>query len=133
MQEKFGRICAEHYRDEVQAALATMRGGQFYAAHEQLETLFRRASGDQRTLFQALAQLAASHHQLTLGRARAAVRTWHKARAKLDRLGLLSPSLQAAMAAFHAELGIDAEEPRFIDPARLGEPESFPGFDMDTL
>src|ERR1700710_2025109 len=104
MQEKFRRICAEDYRQRVTHALATMRAGHFYAAHEELEALFRCASGEPRTFFQALAPLAASHHQLTLGRARAAVRTWHKARAKLDRLGLLPPALDVAMAAFHAEL-----------------------------
>ncbi|MDB4977264.1 MAG: hypothetical protein JWN48_5605 [Myxococcaceae bacterium] len=133
MQEKFERICMQDYRAAVTEALASMRAGEFFLAHEQFEALFRGAVGDPRSAFRALTQLAAAHHQLSLGRGRAAFRTWHKARLELERLGLLAPAFDAAMTRFYAGLGIDAEGPRFLDPARLAPAHSFPSFEAATL
>lgn len=98
---------------------AFLQGGNFMRAHEAFEDAWRAAEGPQRTLFHALAQLAASYHQLMLGRARASVRTWHKARAKLASLGLLTDDFASQVAALHARLGIDEQGPRFLEPARL--------------
>jgi hypothetical protein len=92
---------------------------EFLAAHECFEDAFREAVLQARLLLHAFAQLAASDHQLSLGRGRAAVRTWHKAREKLARLGVLSPHFDAQMDALHARLGLTAEGPRFFDAARL--------------
>jgi hypothetical protein len=106
--------------------MISMQSGRFFEAHELLEELFKACSGDGRLLFHGLAQIAAAHHQLTLGRARAAVRTWNKARRKLESVGMLSASYADAMDAFYARLGIDLDGPRFLDLGLLGPPQSFP-------
>jgi hypothetical protein len=106
--------------------MISMKSGHFFEAHELLEELFRACTGDGRFLFHGLAQIAAAHHQLTLGRGRAAIRTWNKARLKLQAVDMLAPSFSLAMDAFYAGLGIDLEGPRFVDPGLLGPAQSFP-------
>ncbi len=106
--------------------LAMLREGAFMHAHECFEDAWRHSSSSERTYFHALAQLAASHHQLAHGKARAAVRTWLKARDKLARIGALSPELQRSMDAFHHSLGLSESEPRFIDVKRLPRVEQWP-------
>jgi hypothetical protein len=118
--------CSDVQRSTLREALKCLQLGHFFAAHDLLEELFKGTTGDGHLLFHGLAQIAAAHHQLTLGRARAAVRTWHKARLKLERIDMLSPSLATAMDEFYAGLGIDQEGPRFIDVAVLGPAQSFP-------
>ena len=103
-----------------------MQSGHFFEAHELLEELFKECTGESRLLFHGLAQIAAAHHQLALGRGRAAVRTWNKARRKLASANMLAPEFERAMDAFYEGLGLDLEGPRFIDLARLGPPQSFP-------
>lgn len=126
MRKYFSYVCSNVQHETLLEALKCLQLGHFFAAHELLEQLFKGASGDGRLLFQALAQIAAAHHQLTLGRARAAIRTWQKARLKLARIDMLSPALATAMDAFYAGLGIDLEGPRFIDVSVLGPAQSFP-------
>jgi hypothetical protein len=106
--------------------LAMLREGAFMHAHEHFERCWRTSLADERTLFHALAQLAASHYQLAQGRARAAVRSWQKARTKLAAVGALAPEFQQAMETFHAALEIGEEGPRFLDVKRLPPFEGWP-------
>lgn len=112
-----------------------MRSASFFDAHEEFEGAWRAAAPDSpgRPVLKALAQLAASHHQLVMGKGRAAVRTWHKARGPLLTAGMIDPGFCAAMDELHARAGVTAEGPRFIDPARCGPPQSFPRLDDETL
>jgi hypothetical protein len=128
-----GRIYTDEQRAWAREALNELQAGQFLSGHELYERGFRATSGRLRSWFHGLAQVAASHHQLTLGRGRAAVRTWRKARDKLAALGVLTREFEAAMDAFHARLGLSAEEPRFFDTQRLGPPQSFPLPVAETL
>ena len=106
--------------------LSCMRAGAFFDAHEHFEAAWRDALPPDRPLLQGLCQLAASHHQLTLGRGRAAVRTWLRAREKLLATHAVTPTFCYEMDAFHARLGLTSAGPRFIDPGILGPPERFP-------
>jgi hypothetical protein len=106
--------------------IALLREGSFLHAHECFEDAWRNSVCSERTYFHALAQLAASHYQLAQGRARAAVRTWLKARDKLAKIGALSPELQRSMDTFHGTLGLSESEPRFIDVKRLPPVEQWP-------
>lgn len=106
--------------------IAMLREGAFMHAHECFEDAWRLAISSERTYLHALAQLAASHHQLAQGKARASVRTWLKARDKLATIGALSPELQRSMEAFHHRLGLSETEPRFIDVKRLPPVEQWP-------
>jgi Domain of unknown function (DUF309) len=112
-------------------AFAAMRTSRFLAAHEQFEELWRAAAGEPRRVLHGLAQLAASHHQLTLGRGAAAVRTWNKARTKLA--GQALEALCREMEALHAALGLSAEGPRFFDPRALEAFQSLPTLDVAML
>ena len=131
MRQIVARICTHEQQQVVSVGLALMQNGSFFAAHDAFEEAFRAAAGDARELLRALAQVAASHHQLTLGRGRAAVRTWEKARARLAALGALSAEFGAAMGALHDRAGVDVEGPRFIDPSVLGPLEAFPAPSLD--
>lgn len=99
--------------------LCLLRSANFWGAHELYEEAWRVAPPQSRTLFHALAQLAASYHQLQLGRARASVRTWNKCAKKLAALGVLDPAFERAVSELHARLAITAEQPRFIPPEAL--------------
>lgn len=107
-------------------AIVAFDEGRFFVAHEGFEDGMRATQGDARLWLQALAQVAASHYLLTLGRGRAAVRTWRKARVKLAQIGQLAPEFAEAMESFHARLGVDADGPRFIEPILPGLERSFP-------
>ena len=121
------------HQTAVAQGLSCLRAGAFFDAHEHFEAAWREADLPVRPLLQGLAQLAASHHQLTLGRGRAAVRTWRKARDKLSAVGALTPGFSAEMDAFHARAGLTSEGPRFVDPEQLGPPQGFPMLDEETL
>ena len=121
------------HRTAVAQGLSCLRAGAFFDAHEHFEAAWREADPPVRPLLQGLAQLAASHHQLTLGRGRAAVRTWRKARDKLRAVDALPPEFSAEMDAFHARAGLTSDGPRFVDPGRLGPPQGFPMLDEEAL
>lgn len=133
MRQYGGGIYTDDQRCRAQKALVALQNGHFFEAHEVFEEIFRSSSGALREQFHGLAQVAASHHQLRLGRARAAVRTWHKARARLTRAGALTAAFACAMDDFHAQLGLGLEAPRFIDPTRLAQVQSFPLPVAETL
>ncbi len=117
-------------RNEEDAAtlrgLERLREGDYLAAHEYFETLWRAGTGPERELFRALAQLSAGHQQLSLGRAQAAARTWRKARTRLDALGLTAPKWNDACARFSARWGISELGPRLIDVASLPTSNTWP-------
>jgi hypothetical protein len=106
--------------------LSLLRDGQFFVAHECFEDAWRAASGAERTLLHALAQLAATYHQLALGRARAAVRTWDKASRKLASIGALPPAFSREIEIFLKQVGAAPETARFLDVSRLPAPEGWP-------
>lgn len=112
--DKFLLISSTSEQFALSRGLCLLRSANFWGAHELFEEAWRAAHPPSRTLFHGLAQLAASYHQLQLGRARASVRTWNKCAAKLAAVGALDPSFAHAVGALHAALGIDAEQPRFI-------------------
>jgi hypothetical protein len=98
---------------KLEAGLSAMRAGTFFAAHEYFEAGWHAARPlKQREFFRGLAQLAASHHQLTLGRGRAAARTWCRAQAKLR--DILTIDFAAQVDAFHAQLSVSVDGPRFV-------------------
>lgn len=132
MRQNVLGICTHEQRQALAAGLRLMQNGSFFAAHEQFEDVWRSADPGLRDLFQGLAQIAASHHQLTLGRGRAAIRTWQKARVRLDRVGVLSADFCAAMDAMHARLGLTIEGPRFVD-AQAVLAQGVPRLALDTL
>lgn len=110
----------------IEEGLAMLREGRFFDAHERFEEVFRNARGDTRTLFHALAQLAAAYHQLAQGRARAFVRTWEKARCKFESLGALSHTFAHEVETFRAKIGAGADTPRFLPVEELPPREHWP-------
>jgi 1,4-dihydroxy-2-naphthoyl-CoA hydrolase len=99
----------------LQNGITELERRRFFIAHEQFEEGMRVSDGAVRLLFHGLAQLSASYYQLSLGRGRAAVRTWKKAREKLAAAGVLSASLETAVDHLHARLGLTSEGPRFFE------------------
>jgi hypothetical protein len=119
--------------EALEAGLAALIAGDPYLAHERFEAAWRTATPPSRTLLHGLSQLAASYYQLSLGRGRAAVRTWHKARAKLAAAEALTPVFAARVDALHARLGLSADGPRFFDPAQLRALADWPVPDLAIL
>lgn len=119
-------ISSSLHRERFSCGINLLREAKCYEAHEIFEALFREAEGPSKNVFRAHAQLAASYHQLTLGRARASVRTWMKCRTKFAELGILSAAFDEAVAALHRELAIDAEGPRFLSPEQCARLPPFP-------
>jgi predicted metal-dependent hydrolase len=113
-------------REATERGLALLGAGEFFAAHECFEQAWRDARAAERTLMHALAQLAASYHQLTLGRSRAAVRTWLKACAKLAAIDALALDYQRSVEEFWAGLGATAEGPRSLHSEELPARDSWP-------
>jgi Domain of unknown function (DUF309) len=98
------------------AALAHAERGDYRAAHEAFEALWRAHSDPAGAAFRALAQWMAAYHQAELGRGRAAARTWDKARAKLDALGQLSPALARDVTEWLERHHMEPEGPRYVAP-----------------
>lgn len=57
----------------------------FWEAHEAWESLWLRASGDEKTFLQGLIQLAAAYHHVQRGTFRGGVRLFDAALSKLER------------------------------------------------
>lgn len=112
-------------------ALEEARAWRFHEAHEELEAVWRTAHIPVRTVLHTLILIIASHHQLTLGRGAAAVRTWHKARPGLA--GVEYEAFCEAMEALHGGLGLSVEGPRYFDPSRLSAYPSLPMLAAEML
>jgi hypothetical protein len=108
---------SDEQREGLAKALVLMKSWRFHEAHEEFEGLWRLATSQERTWLHGLTQVAASLHQLTLGRGAASVRTWNRARPKLEGLGL--QAFMTRMDALHHALGLGAEAPRFFDASTL--------------
>jgi hypothetical protein len=121
---------SDEQRKTLTKALDHMQAWRFHAAHEEFESAWRTARIPQKTWLHGLAQIAASYHQLSLGRGVAAVRTWRKARAKLEALPLCPFSTQTE--ALHRSLGLSLDGPRFFDPLRLCD-HSLPTLALEML
>jgi len=106
--------------------LELLRRGLFFEAHERFEDRWRVARGSARTLFHGLAQLAASYHQLDRGRARAAARTWEKARRKLVAVDALPSGFDDAVRTLFAAVDATPEGPHSVDPGRLPSRDAWP-------
>jgi hypothetical protein len=115
------KMLTSHWSDEQQQRLAKaldhLNAWRFHAAHEEFESLWRAASSPDRTWLHGLAQATASLHQLTLGRGAASVRTWSRARPKLE--GLRLTEFVTRVDALHHALQLRADGPRFFDPSAL--------------
>jgi len=64
---------------------AAFNRGEFFAAHELWEDVWRGLAGDERTLAQGLIQIAAGLHHLQHGRPRPAARLLARGASKLSR------------------------------------------------
>lgn len=128
------KMNTERWSDEqllgISKALDLMNAWRFHAAHEQFEALWREATCQKRTWLHGLTQVAASFHQLTLGRGAASVRTWRRARDKLA--GLAVAEFMTRVDALHHALGLDESSPRFFDASLLCA-HSVPRLDAATL
>jgi hypothetical protein len=119
----------ETARAAEQGGFALLRVGHFFEAHEYFERASNSATGTERVRLRALAQLCASYHQLSLGRAQAAVRTWTKACRKLAAIDALAVDYQRRVETFWRLLGASAEGPRRIPIDALPPPAEWPGPD----
>jgi hypothetical protein len=115
------KMLTSHWSDGQRKGLAKaldhLNAWRFHAAHEEFESLWREAASQERTWLHGLAQATASLHQLTLGRGAASVRTWNRARAKLE--GLHLTEFVTRVDALHQALELRADGPRFFDPSAL--------------
>ena len=101
-------------RAQLAQGLTLLTRGDPYAAHESFEAGFRALQGPNQTLFRGLTQLAASYHQLCLGRGRAARSTLTKAFRNLELVGLLSAEFQNRVERLFVSLGAHPDCARFI-------------------
>ncbi len=69
---------------EVKEGAARFARRSFHAAHEDFETAWRRAEGEERAVLQALVQVAAAFHHLERGRLRQTAVLLGRALEKLD-------------------------------------------------
>ena len=69
--------------------LEEIRGGRYFAAHEELETAWRAAAGEERDFFQGLVHVAVAWYQAGRGRPVATARQLEKA---ARRLGQFAPA-----------------------------------------
>jgi hypothetical protein len=128
------KVHTSHWSDEQQEGLAKaldlMKAWRFHAAHEEFEALWRSSTSQRQIWLHGLTQLAASLHQLTLGRGAASVRTWNRARGKLD--GLALGAFVTQLDALHHALGLRADGPRLFDATTLKR-HSMPTLDPAML
>jgi hypothetical protein len=96
--------------------LELLARGHSFEAHECFEHVFSIREGRARTLFRALSQLAAAYYQLSLGRARAARSTWHKASRNLALVDSLSVEFQQRVEDLFSAAGAGDGCERLIDP-----------------
>jgi 1,4-dihydroxy-2-naphthoyl-CoA hydrolase len=98
----------------LQRGMQLLEAAEPYAAHEVFEAAFRAALGPNQTLFRGLTQLAASYHQLCLGRARGARSTLTKAFRNLQLVVPLSMEFQQRVEGLFSTLGAAEGCGRFV-------------------
>ena len=77
----------------LEEAARLWRAGAYWEAHEALETLWRKAAGEERCFLQGLIQLAAALEARRRGHAEGARRNLAKARRKAERCRRLEPQV----------------------------------------
>lgn len=87
---------------EYQRGIVLFNAGQYFEAHEALETLWRQAEGIERLFYQGLIQAAVALHHARRGNSRAARRLIERALARLDQVP--SPFHGLDVADFAAQL-----------------------------
>jgi uncharacterized protein len=77
----------EEFESAYQAGLDLIRGGEYFAAHEELENVWRAASADERDFFQGLVHVAVAWYQAGRGRRIGTERQLEKAIRRLEPFG----------------------------------------------
>ena len=122
-------LTAQQRRERIEEGSALFARGEFFAAHEAWEEVWRSTTPEPRDLFQGLVQMAAAfHHLRARRRPDVAARVLDKARRRLtlvgeERAGLDLPALLAGIEAWEGWLasGGPAEEPP-LPPLRWNSP-----------
>jgi len=78
----------EEFESAYQAGLDLIRSGEYFAAHEELENVWRAAGADERDFFQGLVHVAVAWYQAGRGRRIGTERQLEKA---IRRLGPFAP------------------------------------------
>lgn len=87
MSELHPELTAEERRRRIEAGTALFAAGEFFAAHEAWEEVWRSTTPEPRDLFQGLVQMAAAfHHLRARRRPDVALRVLGKARRRLAGL-----------------------------------------------
>ena len=74
----------EEFESAYQAGVELIRGGEYFAAHEELETAWRAAPEDERDFFQGLVHVAVAWYQAGRGRKVGTERQLAKALRRLE-------------------------------------------------
>jgi predicted metal-dependent hydrolase len=77
----------EEFESAYQAGLDLIRGGEYFAAHEELENVWRAAGADERDFFQGLVHVAVAWYQAGRGRRIGTERQLEKAIRRLEPFG----------------------------------------------
>ena len=77
----------EEFESAYRAGLDLIRSGEYFAAHEELEDVWRAASADERDFFQGLVHVAVAWYQAGRGRRIGTERQLEKAIRRLEPFG----------------------------------------------
>jgi uncharacterized protein len=77
----------EEFESAYRAGLALIRSGEYFAAHEELENVWRAAGADERDFFQGLVHVAVAWYQAGRGRRIGTQRQLEKAIRRLEPFG----------------------------------------------
>ena len=77
----------EEFESAYQAGLDLIRRGEYFAAHEELENVWRAAAADERDFFQGLVHVAVAWYQAGRGRRIGTERQLEKAIRRLEPFG----------------------------------------------
>jgi predicted metal-dependent hydrolase len=77
----------EEFESAYRAGLDLIRSGEYFAAHEELENVWRAASADERDFFQGLVHVAVAWYQAGRGRRVGTERQLEKAIRRLEPFG----------------------------------------------
>jgi uncharacterized protein len=81
------RMSPEEFESAYRAGLDLIRSGEYFAAHEELENVWRAAGADERDFFQGLVHVAVAWYQAGRGRRIGTERQLEKAIRRLEPFG----------------------------------------------